>query len=240
LPEEGDRYQRQNTSVNDNNIRPSQKSFREVANQGLELCRAHCEIHGVEEAIQFCHSLYDLNQPEICRRMASPPQIPINASFMTTNSDDDSEEESYIEPETVTTTTIRTPLPRTAGAHLMVFDVKLKINSVYMAKDPWGGRDESAAAAGYCLYLPIAEVAFDDQVRGLSLSCHTNFLLRQCYIRCPNNTALNRQLEAIQEEEELLDAMNFWMYGSLVVIAWIAMSVVESLADAMCFQTLGE
>jgi hypothetical protein len=34
--------------------------------------------------------------------------------------------------------------------------------------------------------------------------------------------------------------MNFWMYGSLVVIAWIAMAVVESMADAMCFQTLGD
>lgn len=232
--QEKHRRQRQNESRsfpdNFSNSRPARSTYE--GEEWLETCRAYCEIHSVEDGIRFCHSLYPQNQPSICRRMSSPPQI--NASFSSTFRRDISEIEDEEDDENFGIRTERS-IPRpSSGPSMVYFNVKLKINDVLMLPDPWGGREESPAAPGECLYLPIKHVAFSDSRNEpfgpegfLGLSCHSKYLLTQCYIDCPNNTALNRQLEAIQEEEELLDAMNFWLYGSLVVIAWIAMSVVE-------------
>ncbi|XP_021956189.1 major facilitator superfamily domain-containing protein 6 isoform X2 [Folsomia candida] len=240
------RKERLNTTSagTDSHIRSARSSL-DSSDQCVESCRGYCEIHGIEDGIRFCHSLFPHNQPEICRIMSSPPQIQNNSMLIRArdtgehyDKEDDDDEESEIDGSRT-----ERSIPRPSGPHIIDFDVKLKIDEVLMIDDPWGGREESPAAPGKCLYIPIKEVSFykdSDPLVFRGLSCHKQFLLQNCYIDCPNNTALNRQLESIQEEEELLDAMNFWMYGSLVVIAWIAMSVVESLADAMCFQTLAD
>jgi hypothetical protein len=224
--EEGNKHD----NTTDNYLRRPSRSTLEN-NDWVETCRANCEIHGVEDGIRFCHSLFPQHQPELCRRMSARPVIQINDSssqhsFIPSphrggsqdgeeyDYDEDNEDTGDLGPRT------ERSFPRPSGPSIIYFDVKLEINAIFLDNDQWGGSPDSVAAPGQCLYMPIKQVSFynDPEPVGFrGLSCHKKDILTQCYIDCPNNTALNRQLESIQEEEELLDAMNFWMYGSLVV-----------------------
>jgi len=197
-----------------------ERSVIDEDDEWIEDCQARCEIHGFLEGIDFCNSILNNNQPEVCYQMRSPRKDGVSVSTT----------------EDTQNNWTRSTHPMLQGAYVIQFAVKLKINQVMMIEDPYAPRP-----AAECLYLPIKTIAFgtdSNDFRGLS--CGPKTLVKHCFINCPNNTALNRHLETILQEQELLDSMNFWMYGSLVCIAWIAMSVVESLADAMSFQTLGE
>jgi hypothetical protein len=63
--------------------------------------------------------------------------------------------------------------------------------------------------------------------------------LSNCFLDCPNNTALNKFLERIVEDEELTGLSTFWFYGLLVILAFSSMAVTNSMSDALCFQVLG-
>lgn len=196
----------------------------------LEECQGKCEIRGFYEGVGFCTNVMNQNVPNFCSMISSerhsletprtdaiqyaPAErdVPSNSnrSHSMHQHGGVSEDEDDESDELVT----------------FNFTLKLKIVEVELVNS--------------CIYLPISDVDFGGGRGFKGLSCNKQILLKKCYIDCANNTELNTHLDTIVSEQELLDSMNFWMYGSLVVIAWIAMSVVESLSDALCFQTLGD
>ncbi|CAL8073450.1 unnamed protein product [Orchesella dallaii] len=191
----------------------------------LEVCTGTCEFQNFREGVDFCTKVQNRNVPPLCY-----PVIGLSQQLETPRSD--SIKYAPAERQVPSNSPNKSNLLQQEDElaehdnteHLFEFKVKLKIDEVLLLNG--------------CLYLPIGDIDFEQGYRGLS--CFEKTMLRKCEIDCGNNTNLNRHLETIKSEEELLDSMNFWLYGSLVVIAWIAMGVTESLSDALCFQTLGD
>jgi len=232
--------QRQNKTDSENKIRNDRAAIEQ--GRWLETCSGFCNIHGFVEGIEFCNNIMNReNQPEICQKMRSSPQPQLDRMLLSSMRDN----RTTASP---TRFSSFSSMRSGRGPLSIHFDVKIKITDVLTSKSELNPDSD-------CLMLPIDDIAFaqyltvedessstEKSVEGVyrGLSCYPQTFLTDCFIDCPNNTALNRYLETVEPEEELLDSMNFWMYGSLVVIAWIALAVVESMADAMCFQTLGD
>lgn len=213
---------------------PDQQSFDD--SDCMEQCTGRCEIRGFFEGVSLCTNVINRNVPQFCSMITThshttlePPrthaiqyapaeQVPSSPGNRTLSMRQHgrgmtSGELEFEEDDS----------PEPPGFN---FTTKIRINHVTIDKG--------------CLYLPISDVDFLTGNGFRGLSCNQDLVLSNCFISCDNNTALNNHLNTIQQEVELLDSMNFWMYGSLVVIAWIAMAVVESLSDALCFQTLAD
>lgn len=197
----------------------------------LEECQARCEIRGFVEGVGFCTNVMNKNVPNICNMM----HIGGHTILETPRTD----AIQYAPAEKVSNANRSSSMHQTGGIsgekddemdepEMVSFNFTLKLRITHVQLE------------NGCLYLPVSDVDFGGGLGYRGLSCTKTTILRKCLIDCANNTELNKHLDTIVSEEELLDSMNFWMYGSLVVIAWIAMAVVESLSDALCFQTLGD
>lgn len=215
---------------------PDQGNNASVEDEFYEVCNGTCEFRGFVEGVNFCTHVINHNVPQPCYRvLAGHPvlETPRTDAIQYAPAERDVPSHSQSHGNKSTTG------PRQPGEgpedtedleeeedDRVTFDFKVKLKIT------------RATLQDRCLYMPIGEINFDQEYRGLS--CNTPAVLKKCHIDCGNNPALNSHLNTIHSETELLDSMNFWLYGSLVVIAWIAMAVVESLSDALCFQTLGD
>lgn len=62
-----------------------------------------------------------------------------------------------------------------------------------------------------------------------------------CEIKCDDSTV--QQLITQKDTSEAPDVTSlyqFWIFFCLLVLSWVGMSVVVSVADAICFELLGE
>jgi len=84
------------------------------------------------------------------------------------------------------------------------------------------------------LYLPV------DTIDGLGYSCAAKTGFHNCKIDCQEDTHLNLRLEKLVPIDDIYSSNVFWSYVVLVLISWIAFAVVTSVADALCFQSLGK
>ncbi|CAL8081521.1 unnamed protein product [Orchesella dallaii] len=89
-----------------------------------------------------------------------------------------------------------------------------------------------------CIYFQLDSIAERGQEKELAdrpLSCFPNQKIANCQMNCPNFRSANQAVEVT--DNNLSPA--FWLYALFTLLAWIAMAVVTSVADALCFQTLG-
>ena len=92
-----------------------------------------------------------------------------------------------------------------------------------------------------CLNLPIEYVSYKGaENEQIVLLCNQRSVLPYCFLNCSNNEKLNLHLERILEEVDIYDSVNFWLYAMLVNFAFVAMAVVSSIGDALCFHVLGK
>lgn len=95
-----------------------------------------------------------------------------------------------------------------------------------------------------CIWIKIDSISENqDEVPDIdrSISCYPKQKLEDCHINCPDLQSANIAMVELESGEtgKELSSRSFWLYASFTVIAWIAMAVVTSVADALCFQTLG-
>lgn len=96
-------------------------------------------------------------------------------------------------------------------------------------------KTSSALIIQNVLHLPIHRIY---EFSSSGLSCSEKSILEDCEITCESNR-LDFRLQKIPEQDNSYSGI-FWSYAFLVMINWIAMAVVTSVADALCFQTLGK
>lgn len=89
------------------------------------------------------------------------------------------------------------------------------------------------------LHLPIAQVVENSVGPNASFSCVEKSIFSSCDVDCSSNPVLDFRLQKIPEVENVYSSRVFWFYVFLVLVTWIAFAVVTSVADALCFQTLG-
>lgn len=87
------------------------------------------------------------------------------------------------------------------------------------------------------LHLPVAQVVEGEVEFGFS--CSEKSILASCEVDCFTNQALDFRLQKIPEASNVYTSRVFWSYVALVLTTWIAFAVVTSVADALCFQSLG-
>lgn len=95
-----------------------------------------------------------------------------------------------------------------------------------------------------CMWIKIDSISENqDEVDDVdrSISCYPEEKLEDCHINCPDLHSANVAMVDLESGEtgNELSSRSFWLYATFTVIAWIAMAVVTSVADALCFQTLG-
>ncbi|XP_021966839.1 major facilitator superfamily domain-containing protein 6 isoform X2 [Folsomia candida] len=88
------------------------------------------------------------------------------------------------------------------------------------------------------LHLPVAQVVEGEVEFGFS--CSEKSILASCEVDCFTNQALDFRLQKIPEASNVYTSRVFWSYVALVLTTWIAFAVVTSVADALCFQSLGD
>jgi len=177
----------------------------------LEVCTGTCEFQNFKEGVDFCTRVQNGNVPSLCypvrgdHQMETPRSDAIQyaPAERQVPSNSLNKTEQQIEDELI----------GDKSEHLFDFKVKVKINRVMLFDS--------------CLYLPIEDIQFAQGFKGLS--CYSKTILRKCEIDCGNNTALNGHLATIKSEEELLDSMNFWLYGSLVSKHFLFLGIVKRL-----------
>lgn len=94
-----------------------------------------------------------------------------------------------------------------------------------------------------CLYVQIDQITeMDENMGSRGLSCAPKQVLNHCHINCPDLSTANSAMVDIDSKEDEEDAFTrrFWLYAFFTILGWIAMAVVTSVADALCFQTLGK
>lgn len=74
----------------------------------------------------------------------------------------------------------------------------------------------------------------EDDLNFTGLSCFPPTKLHNCELHCPDLTPNGRA-----QSNSGGFTKTFWLYAFFILLAWISMAVVTSVADALCFQTLG-
>lgn len=185
-----------------------------------EVCHILCHIHSIREFLDFCDNLENSYMPSDCkRRMRKRDEESAEAAASTSmRSVTPNSQKLSVAP----------PTHKDIGPYLLNFDVKLKLASSFVSD---------------CLFLRVHEVSFNpgiDEFQKISCLSNQN-VLDTCFADCPNNEELNKRMERIMpEDEEQFTSTKFWLYGTLVVIAFVSMAVVNSISDALCFQLLGK
>lgn len=96
-----------------------------------------------------------------------------------------------------------------------------------------------------CIDIPVDKIGILDEdleTRARGLSCEPPANFDHCQINCPDLPSANMAMVENDNHESGDDIYTraFWLYVFLAILGWIAMSVVTSVADALCFQTLGK
>lgn len=111
------------------------------------------------------------------------------------------------------------------------FNILLKLSQIQIQNDcflfPFSGKNDSLSETN----------------NELEYSCISNLILpnSSCSINCPHNSKLNHHLEKGAGKPSInFLSYTFGIYSLLVLLAWICMAVVTSVADALCFETLGD
>lgn len=102
------------------------------------------------------------------------------------------------------------------------FDV---FNDIYMKK---------------CVYIHILATKFADG-RVHKPACK-NYARTSCRAACPNNPTFNQLLEEVEASKTNSTQTSMFQFHSFLwatIISWIGMAVVVSVADAICFNLLG-
>ncbi|ODM87098.1 Major facilitator superfamily domain-containing protein 6 [Orchesella cincta] len=89
-----------------------------------------------------------------------------------------------------------------------------------------------------CIFFQLDSIAERKQDEGFAyrpLSCLPMQKITNCQINCPHFYSANQAMEITDNNM----SPAFWLYALFTLLAWIAMAVVTSVADALCFQTLG-
>jgi hypothetical protein len=99
---------------------------------------------------------------------------------------------------------------------------------------------DEAMAVQDVLYLPIDVVKDKGSGQAGGYSCAYKSTIQHCQINCNDDPSLNLRLQKLAPISDVYSSGVFWAYVFLVLIAWIGFAVVTSVADALCFQTLGK
>ncbi|CAG7717968.1 unnamed protein product, partial [Allacma fusca] len=195
----------------------------EIDGSRFEECYVECEIHSFAHGVKFCSSILGNNAPGVCGLWGCRDNF---ASEYDSHSEHQhgsySDEEDYSDPSLYLQPTI------------LQFSVQLKIWDAIFLPGLHGD------VAKNCLILPVETVAFEGESGRAGLSCLNSSILPYCFIDCPNNPALNSHLERVVEHVDVYGSVNFWLYGTLIIFSFVAMAVVASTGDALCFQLLGD
>ncbi|KAK6627466.1 hypothetical protein RUM44_009943 [Polyplax serrata] len=94
---------------------------------------------------------------------------------------------------------------------------------------------------GNCLYFRVADAELNDETHHIpncQKATHT-----YCKIKC-SDPLLSELLGGVDKDntgsDDFVHHSQFWLYLFLAILSWVGMAVVCSVADALCFELLGD
>ncbi|XP_076246428.1 sugar baby transporter isoform X2 [Calliopsis andreniformis] len=92
-----------------------------------------------------------------------------------------------------------------------------------------------------CVYIHVLTAAFSDN--NVYKPACKNYATTTCTATCPDNPKFNKLLEETEVSPKDITENSTYQFHSFLwatIISWIGMAVVVSIADAICFNLLGE
>ncbi|XP_076272004.1 sugar baby transporter [Rhynchophorus ferrugineus] len=110
------------------------------------------------------------------------------------------------------------------------FTGSIPTSKIYLAPD-YSGSDVS-------VYLPVGNITQDG--RGLNLNVGLASSKTSCDMKC-NDNDINLLMSGNQiSDADVYRMYQFWVFLTLMIVAWIGQAVTVSIGDAICFELLGD
>lgn len=91
------------------------------------------------------------------------------------------------------------------------------------------------------LFLPVDDVVLSNGTREKACLGLSSRLSAACDLRCDSPTIVEAmEVSHVQSLADAVGLYQFWLFLWLAVSAWVAMAVVVSIGDAICFELLGD
>uniref|UniRef100_A0A224XLK4 Putative transporter n=1 Tax=Panstrongylus lignarius TaxID=156445 RepID=A0A224XLK4_9HEMI len=91
---------------------------------------------------------------------------------------------------------------------------------------------------GKCMYIRLQNVEFQSH---MMVTPYCDSLQEaSCEMSCDNAIISEIALNPKVKDDEVVHLYQFWLFVIFLVISWVSQAVIVSIADAMCFELLGD